>query len=195
MISCKWWMDVRLIALNKNENLTKVQQFCSMSVTLFIPLKICNPSCVNFHTKIFFCCLIAVVYVPFQRNAFKLKEKMQFTKGANKLIVHVVSTRLLNPWHHLQSESHSIHLMVWCMCWCLCVLATLFDLPEWKSGLDFSVYRDAGLVIVQFYDFHYVNVITWNFVKRLWGLWQYDRICPLNLNYITRQWPMASAPT
>lgn len=137
MISCKWWMDVRLIALNKNENLTKVQQFCSMSVSLFIPLKICNPSCVNFHTKIFFCCLIAVVYVPFQRNAFKLKEKMQFTKGANKLIVHVVSTRLLNPWHHLQSECHSIHLMVdVCVGVCVCVADTLW-FARMKKWLGF----------------------------------------------------------
>lgn len=48
------------------------------------------------------------------------------------------------------------------------------------------------LRIMQFYDFHHINVITGNFVKRLWRLWQSNRIYLLNLNSMQR-WPMARA--
>lgn len=62
--------------------------------------------------------------------------------------------------------------------WCWFYLARerlicCYDKNRVKFVRRLCVYVCADGVDMQFYDFHHINVITWNFVKRLWGLWQY----------------------
>lgn len=115
------------------------------------------------------------------RPESKLKTKMQFTRckhahcarNVNKVVRMTV---VLLVMFFLLSLCIWLHPSWWFAMW-------------WRRSKRVSIWFDAErktvrcssvcvcrsrsmFIVIHFYDFHHINVITWNFVNRLCGLWQ-----------------------